>query len=317
MIKKITTYIIAIVCILFVYRVFLYTGIKKNKQGIFNKYNELFLKEGNTYNVLFLGSSRAEMHFEPKTFDSITNLNSFNLGISGASLRVNYTLLKTYCHQHQKPKHVILNIDYFSLKSDIDMLNDFPRYFPYLKNEYLRNELNNIDSRFNSFYYNPFHSLPFTQIEYLSTSLHGWLNISGKYDTLMYKGFQTAPANERGQLSEGTPIYSFISKKNRNYLDSIISFSKNNHISLTLVTTPIYGEGYHQVINKSSLVNRLNNIAFNNHIPYFNYTDSLKFSDSTLFFDNEHLNFSGAKKFSTSFSSVFYNIMVQNALFNK
>jgi len=187
LIKKIITYLTACICILFVYRSFLYFVIRKNKQGIFSKYNDVFLKEGNTYDVLFLGSSRAEMHFEPQIFDSITKLNSYNLGISGASVKLNFIVLKTYCHQHQKPKHIILNLDYFSLKSDSDMLNDFPRYFPYLNNDYLRAELNAVDDRFTSFYYNPFHSLPYTQIDFLSASLHGWLNISGKYDTLMCK----------------------------------------------------------------------------------------------------------------------------------
>jgi hypothetical protein len=58
---------------------------KKTNKGVFNKYNELFLKQGNTYDVLFLGSSRAEMHFNPKVFDEITGLNSYNMGMSGAS----------------------------------------------------------------------------------------------------------------------------------------------------------------------------------------------------------------------------------------
>jgi hypothetical protein len=309
LIKKIITYVTACICILFVYRSFLYFGIRKNKQGIFSKYNDVFLKEGNTYDVLFLGSSRAEMHFEPQIFDSITKLNSYNLGISGASVKVNFIVLKTYCHQHQKPKHIILNLDYFSLKSDSDTLNDFPRYFPYLNNDYLRAGLNTVDDRFTSFYYNPFHSLPYTQIDFLSASLHGWLNISGKYDTLMYKGFQTIPSNEEGQISKVKPIYSFISKKNRNYIDSIISFSKKNQINLTLLTTPIYGRGYNHVLNKSVLVNQLNHIACINHIPYFDYTDSLIFDDPKLYFDEEHLNLKGAKKFSNHFSVSFNKIL--------
>ena len=314
MIKKIITYVTACICILFVYRSFLYIGIRKNKQGIFSKYNDVFLKQGNNYDVLFLGSSRAEMHFAPRIFDSITKFNSYNLGISGASVKVNYVILKTYCHQHQKPKHIILNIDYFSLKSDVDTLNDFPRYFPFLNNDYLRAELNTVDGRFTSFYYNPFHSLPYTQIEFLSASLHGWLNISGKYDTLMYKGFQTVPSNEGGQISKSKPIYSFISKKNRNYIDSIVSFSKKNKIHLTLVTSPIYGKGYHHVLNKSVLVNQLNDIAGINHIPYFDYTDSLIFNDPKLYFDEEHLNFIGAKKFSNHFSVNFNKVWNENTL---
>ena len=317
MIKKIVIYAIAFVCILFVYRAFLYTGMKKNKAGIFNKYNELFLKEGNTYDVLFLGSSRAEMHFHPKVFDEITNLNSYNMGISGASPKISLALLKTYCQQHQKPKYVIFNIDYFWLQNDTDRLNDFPRYFPYLGNTNLRNTLSKLDNRFNSFYYNPLHSLPYTQINYLSTSLHGWLNISGKYDTLMYKGYQTSELKELNTADEPKPIYSFISIKNRQYIDSLIQFSASHNIKLTLVTSPVFGGGTKNVLNKVSLTNQLKNIAFVNHIPYYDYTDSLKFQNPELFADYLHLNRQGALKFSQSFSLTFNNILSEKALFNK
>ncbi len=317
MIKKIGIYTIAFICLLFVYRAFLYTGIKKNKQGIFNKYNELFLKEGNTYDVLFLGSSRAEMHFNPKVFDEITGLNSYNMGVSGASPKISLALLKTYCGQHQKPKYIIFNIDYFSLQNDTDRLNDFPRYFPYLNNAYLKNELNQMDNRFNSFYYNPLHSLPYTQVEYLSTALHGWLNISGKYDTLMYKGYQTSELKEINTEDEPKPIYSFISIKNRNYIDSLIRFTSSNNIKLILVTTPVFGGGKKNVINKSTLSNQLKNISYINHINYFDYTDSIEFQKTELFADYFHLNRKGALKFSRSISLTFDNILGKKALFNK
>jgi hypothetical protein len=311
LIKKIAIYIIAFICLLFVYRAFLYTGIKKNKEGIFNKYNELFLKEGNTYEVLFLGSSRAEMHFNPKVFDEVTGLNSYNMGISGASPKISLALLKTYCHQHQKPKHIIFNIDYFSLQNDTDRLNDFPRYFPYLRNSHLRNGLNQIDKRFNSFYYNPLHSLPYTQIEYLSAALHGWLTISGKYDTLMYKGYQTSELKKINNNDEPKPIYSFISIKNRGYIDSIVLFTKANNIKLTLVTSPVFGGGKKNVINKSDLTNQLKNISYINHLSYFDYTDSLNYQNPQLFADYFHLNRNGALKFSQSISLAFDNILVK------
>ena len=317
MIKKIIIYTIAFFCLLFVYRAFLYTGIRKNKAGIFNKYNELFLKEGNTYDVLFLGSSRAEMHFNPKVFDSISGLNSYNMGISGASPKISLALLKTYCQQHQKPKFIIFNIDYFWLQNDTDRLNDFPRYFPYLGNTTLRNELSKLDNRFNSFYYNPLHSLPYTQIDYLSASLHGWLNISGKYDSLMYKGYQTSELKNIDSENISTPTKGFISPKNRTDIDSLIYFAKTNNIKLVLITSPVLGSGNKQVTNKTILSKQLKTIALVNHLPYYDYTDSLTYNDKYLFSDDLHLNRKGAYKFTAGFSTIFHNNLVHNTLFNK
>ena len=317
MIRKVVTYIFIFICLLFVYRLILYRGITKNQSGIYNKYNELFLKRGNTYDVLFLGSSRAEMHYHPKIFDSITGLKSYNMGISGASPKISLALLKTYCLQHQKPKYIICNLDYFSLHNDTDRLNDFPRYFPYLKNKNLRKELQKMDNRFNSFYYNPLHSIPYTQIEYLSASLHGWLGIVGKYDTLMYKGFQTSITNKFNDSDSQKATFSFISIKNRKYIDSLIVFAKVNNIRLMLVTSPVYGGGERYIMNKTGLVNQLKNISLIHQIPYFNYTDSVAYRNPLLYADHLHLNRQGACQFSKSISLAFDNIYDKNPLFNK
>ncbi len=317
MIRKIATYLFIFLCLLFVYRLILYAGIRKNQSGIFNKYNELFLKEGNTYDVLFLGSSRAEMHYNPKIFDSITGFNSYNMGISGASPKISLALLKTYCLQHLKPKYIVCNIDYFSLQNDTDRLNEFPRYFPYLKNKNLRKQLLNMDNRFNSFHYNPLHSLPYTQIEYLSASLHGWLGIPGKYDTLMYQGFQTSVTNNFTDLDSPKPNYSFISIKNRKYIDSLILFTQENNIRLTFVTSPVYGGGEKFALNKTKLVNQLKNISFIHHIPYLDYTDSIVYKNPLFYADPLHLNRQGAFVFSKSISLAFNNIYDLNPLFNK
>jgi len=317
LIKKIVIYIIAFICLLFVYRAFLYTGIKKNKAGIFNKYNELFLKEDNHYDVLFIGSSRAEMHFNPKIFDDITGLNSYNMGISGSSPNVSLSLLKVYCKQHDTPKFLIFNVDYFWLQNDTDRLNNFPRYFPYLNNQNLRDELNAIDKRFTSFYYNPLHSLPYTQIDYLSASLHGWLNITGKYDSLMYKGYQTAELKDINLETSSPILSSSISLKNKRDLNSLIEYAKSKSIRMVWVTSPIYEGTKTQVLNKKILANQLEDMTKSNDILYLNYTDSLEYNNPLLFSDNLHLNRSGAAKFSKSISLAFDNILAKKPLFNK
>ncbi len=312
--KRIATYSLIVVCLLYTYRAFLYAGIRKNRQGIYDKYNELFIKTNLSYNVLFLGSSRAEMHFSPQIFDSITSLNSYNMGIEGASVKLSFALLKIYRHQHQMPKYIVFNVDYFSLDNDTNRLINFPRYFPYLQNAYLMKELSQLDDRMNSFYYNPLHSLPYTQFNYLSASLHGWLTISGKYDTLMYKGFQTSFSNEFNDSKVKKPSLSFISDTNRHYLDSIILFSKKHAIHLVLVTTPVTESIRKQILNKGYLAKEMKDIANSHQIDYFDYSDSLAFDGIHFFSDANHLNLKGAKKFTESFSNVFNTIINQNSL---
>jgi len=310
LIKKLILYSLLFLASLYAYRACLYIGIKKNKAGIYNKYNELFLNT-NHYDALFMGSSRAEMHFHPGIFDSITKLNSYNIGISGASPKISLAILKTFCSQHGTPKFLIYNLDYFALKYDSNRLYSFPRYFPYLSNTVLQKELNNIDPRFTSFYYNPIHSLPYSQIDYLSVSLHGWFNVPGKYDTLCYKGYQTAEINTPLKRKIPQPGYSYIHLKNRQYLDSIIQFSKTNHIQLLLVCSPIIDGGTKEVINKQQVINQIQNIAYLNKIEYWDYSNNNISKNHRLFVDNKHMNRNGASLFSTLFSKDFHNKYVK------
>lgn len=258
-----------------------------------------------------MGSSRAEMHFNPKIIDSITGLNSYNIGISGATPKISLAILKTFCLQHKAPKFLIYNLDYFALKYDSNKLYSFPRYFPYLQNTVLRKELNQIDNRFTSFYYNPFHSLPYSQIDYLSASLHGWFNVPGKYDTLCYKGYQTAEINAPLHRSVKKPVYSFIHLTNRQYIDSIIQFSKTNNIKLLLVCSPILNNGANEVINKTQIVTQIQNIAYLNGIQYWDYSEGNISKNQSLFVDNKHMNREGSALFSALFSKDFHNKYVK------
>lgn len=302
---------------LYAYRQFLYVGIRKNENGIYHKYNKLFLKTDKSSDVLFIGSSRAEMHFNPAVFDSVTGLNSYNFGIAGATPRISYALLKAYCEHHTLPKYLVFNVDYFYLDKTADTLNDFPRYFAYLNNKTLRLELNKIDKRFNSFYYNPLHSLPYTQFDFLSASLHGWLNISGKYDSLMYKGYQTSELKKMDLSDVPVAKTAIISQKSKDDLDSIIAYSRQKNIHLILVTSPIYGGTKQYANNYESLLKEFENFTQSHKITYWNYSDSLVYNTQNLYTDYMHLNRYGAHKFSLNFSLDFNNKFQQKTLFNK
>lgn len=307
MFKKLFAYIIIFVAMLYGYRYVLHEGIRKNEKGIFNKLNEAFIQQ-TSYDVIFLGSSRAEMHYNPKVFDSITRLSSFNLGISGASPKVSFAVLKAYCNKHPLPKYIVLNLDYYALKHDSDVIYDFPRFFPYLTNSYLRAQLNQIDNRFNSFYYNPIHSLPYEQLSYLSASLHGWLGIEGRYDSLCFKGYQTAETNALFRKTEDDKkSFAFIHLKNRHYIDSICAYAKNNQIKLVLATSPII-HGSHKTINRNAVISQLKHIAAIHHIDYWDYSaDSNYLKKPQLFIDEYHINRIGSELFTKQFSVDFNN----------
>jgi len=301
LIKKVSIYLIFFVLGIFAVREFVYIGVRKNKQGVFEKYNTMFLKE-NAYDVLFLGSSRAETHFNPYIFDSITGHFSYNLGVTGATPRIAYAVLKAYCSKSKLPKHLVFDLDFHFLKHGVDTIRHFPRYFPYLANTVLLQQFNKIDNRFVSFKYNPLYSLPYSNIRMLGSALHGWFGKTGKYDTTYYKGYASVLFNDFPHKKIHKPFYGFIHSIERGYIDSIIIFSKQNNINLVLVSSPMYNGAETEMLNKKEVVDQLKSIAKINNLEYWDMSKEAYCNKSDYFTDNFHMTASGARLFTLGFA---------------
>jgi hypothetical protein len=87
LIRKAITYFVLTTLLLYGFRQLHYYGLLKQEKGYYAKYKTAFF-EKNTFDVIFLGSSRAEMHYDTRIFDSITQKNSFNLSLAGATPRI-------------------------------------------------------------------------------------------------------------------------------------------------------------------------------------------------------------------------------------
>ena len=76
---------------------------------------EFYRYETNT-DILFLGSSRTYMEFNPYIFDNALNIDSFNLGSAGQSPIVTYYVLKEALRIGQRPRLVVMETYYRVLK---------------------------------------------------------------------------------------------------------------------------------------------------------------------------------------------------------
>ncbi len=282
-------------------------------EGYYAKYKTAFL-EKNNYNVLFLGSSRVEMHYNPKIFDSLTHTNSFNLSLQGATPQVAFAALKGYLLNSKAPEHLFYELDYHFLKYKSTEVKEFNNYFPFLSNVTLRENFCKIDSRMQRFYLNPYYSFPFTGFKNLSTSLHGWFNIPNKTDSLYYKGYLKEVLRPNLKFVPVVAYYTYFNIDERSYLDSIIQLCKKNKTRLTLVTSPIFAGGKVDLLNKEQIISQLNNIAITNQIRYFDLSSLPFCNNRNLFIDHYHMNYFGATKYTLYFSGVFNNKIGGNTL---
>jgi hypothetical protein len=304
--KKAAFYFILVWGLTWAVRFVVYEGIRSNQSGLFDKFNRIFHGE-NTYDALFVGSSRAECHFNPRIFDSITGYHSYNIGVSGSNNSFTYGIYKAYLSRSKAPEVVIMNVDFHFAHESSDTIYEFPRFFPYLDNPILFDELQKRDSRFYLFNYFPAYSLAFMGDRYLNVSLRGYTGKESLYDKQCYKGFQPInPLNYKDLDSESVSSYKGgILKENSDYLDSIIQLTKKSNAKLYLVVSPTHIRGTNRLSNHEEILAQFRKRAGTNGIPFMDYTrDSLCYNNA-YFADFYHMKKSGADLFSILFSRDF------------
>jgi hypothetical protein len=293
---------------------FIYKGLQLNKQGVYNKYSTIFLKKNN-YNTLILGSSRAEMHMDACLFDSLTGLNTFNAGVSGASTRIAFIVLKSYLLHSEKPKNIFLELDFHSCHKKTDKVFNFQRYFCYLSNPVLYSEFRKIDSRFTQFKYNPFYSLPFSGINSLSPALHGWLEKSATYDFVYEKGFFKNTVLDNYDHFDAKQFTGFIHPETRQYLDSFMLFANKNRCRLVFTISPLYKNAETKMLNRIQIINEFQNIAKTNHVDFINLSSDTTVSNHPYFFeDNYHMLYLGARIYTRKIATFYDNISHQTTI---
>lgn len=304
--KKIIFYFLILSSLAYLVRFILHEGIRKNKVGLFDKFNVVFHQK-DYHEVIFVGSSRAECHFNPAIFDSITGLNSYNIGVSGSNNSFTYGILKSYLSGREAPKIAIMNIDYHFSNESSDTIYEFPRFFPYLDNKILFNELAKRDKRFYTFKYVPFYSLPFLGEKYLNCAIRGYTNKQSTYDLNCYKGFQYIHPIEYKTIDKKDTVSYTASllKENADYLDSIINICKAKKIELYFVVSPAHTIVSSRIKNLDEHLSKFKSIATKSTIPFFDYTNDTICKQDDLFADLYHMKKSGADLFTLKFSMDF------------
>lgn len=303
--KSILYYILITILLAYTVREGLYIGIRKNSSGEYDKLNTIFLKHNN-YTTLIAGSSRAEVHYNPLIIDSITHQNTYNIGLEGALMPMIYAGLQAYLENSEPPENLILNIDYFyeiEKTEEGEKVFRFPRYFPYLVNKKLYNQLNLLDNRFHYFKWIPFYSMPYFNENYLNHSLKGYLNFLPSTQRKYYNGYMPLPfSNEDIDTINYHISTPHLQPIIYNSLDSIIDLCKSRNIQLFFVFSPIYHKDSKQIQNNDSLLNSFISIADREHIKYFDYSRISISNDKRLFTDSRHLNSKGSYLFSKTFA---------------
>lgn len=242
--------------------------------------------------ILIIGSSRAEVHFDSRVIMRETNKKTYNIGLSGADWNLIKHRLDTYLEFNQPPDYLIVNIDVGTFSVFTPKYKVRPPLLPYML----------YDKRTYGVYDVPFEDFAFPLVRYIG-------NRKVIFDalTLWWQGKIKPTEKHFGFRAVDEPFddtkIDFFKRKDFTYLD-IPPSEFYNYIETTLPKTKIIGVHTPIFIDSLSSMN-LENIRTNcfrdefekRNWVFLDYSKSEISLDISNFYNSIHMNVAGVNKF--------------------
>ena len=198
-----------------------------------NKIENVIHTTNKKYDVVIMGTSRANNHFVTELFEK-EGLRAFNYGISGAHLFETSLLLKLMVANKYEIKNLVLEAD-LSICNEKRDEGTTARFMPYIHcNEIIKKHYEN-EADFYQIYYLPF---------YRYIKFDNKIGFREVYDvtakkttnTLHNKGYYPLITHKKGNMKNDISSLKVIRNK---YYEEIKQICKDNNIKLTVVMTPM------------------------------------------------------------------------------
>lgn len=208
-----------------------YTAVFLNSSNR-GKVENVFNSKSKNYDVVILGSSRANNHFVPELFEK-KGLKTFNYGMSGAHLYEASLMLKLMAERKYNIKTVILEAD-LGLSNDKESEAIAAKFLPYIHHSKIIKEHFSGQKDFDELYYIPFYR--YVDFDGLIGFREMYNTLSGKptniLDHLGYHPLGNKPGNMKNDIRNLKPI------RNK-YYEEIKQTCKQNNYRLITVMTPM------------------------------------------------------------------------------
>jgi hypothetical protein len=280
------TIVITFIVLLFLDFIYTYVFIHS---GCRSKINYVYNSTAKNFDVIFLGSSRANNHFVKQLFTD-KGINAYNFGISGAGLKDTELLLELMIERNYKIKNIIIEVD-LNINTDGFSEGTLASFMPYLhQSEAVRHCYEKIPG-YNYLYYIPF----YRYIKYDAKVGFRELFFSAihkKSKGLLHGGYYALYNEEKNKSID---LSHYVPKKSISY-EKIKHICKMNNINLIAVMTPmcnnVTGIEYFDKVNKI-------------YPEIYNYEKVIQ--EDKYFASCGHMNDNGARLFTARIINDFFN----------
>ncbi|MEZ7503838.1 hypothetical protein [Flavobacterium sp. Arc2] len=249
--KKFLLFILKIILVLLFVAVALdfgFTTIYKQSKNR-GKIDYVFNSTARKYDVVILGSSRANNHFVSDLFEK-QGLKTFNYGMSGGHLFEASLLLKLMIERKYEIKNVILEAD-LNLSNNHQSEGVSAKYLPYLhSSETVQKHFEN-EKDFNELYYIPFYR--YLKFETRIGIRETFFTVIHKKSKLIENGGYYSLGKTKGNMKNN--IVNLNPLPHNKYYEEIKAICKANNINFIPIMTPmcenVTGMNYFDKVRKA------------------------------------------------------------------
>lgn len=255
------------------------------------KIDQVYNSEGRKYDVIILGSSRANNHFVASMFEE-KGLKAFNYGMSGSHLFETSMMLKLMIERKYQIKNVILEAD-LNLSGIKRSRGISAAFLPFIHSSEVVKKQFQSEEDFNELYYIPFYR--YIKFENRIGFREMFFNaIHKRTINLDNEGYYPLEGVENGNMKNN--IVNLNPLPHNKYYEEIKSICKANHINLITVMTPmcenVVGMNYFDKVKKA-------------YPEIYNYENAVV--ENKYFSSCGHMNDTGARIFTARILKDFFN----------
>lgn len=251
--------------------------------------------------IVITGSSRAQVHYDPRILGDVTGLKTYNLGQNAAHSDLQLAMLKTYLRHNPAPRVLVHNLDLHSFVTSHEIY-DPARYLPHLHEEAIYAVVSRAYPDVWKWKYLPLYGYAVPDNRF--TWMRGLLRVAGiesEEDT--FDGFAPRAlswnedfANFRQTHPAG--IHTSVERQGMRDLEELVTVAQSAGATVIFVYSPEFVAIQPWETNRRVIFDHFKRLAERHAVPLWDFSDSEISHRRAYFYNSQHLNHDGARAFS-------------------
>lgn len=278
-------------------------GLLEMEDYRFMSWNEMQKGDINA-DIVIMGNSRGFSHFEPWTIDSICNTSSYCLGLGGYSITVQDLKYHYYCLYNKKPKYIIQQIDYYTLRNDsAPHQHESEQYLPMIYDSRIHDEFLRVGYTHLDVYCPLYRYFGYQMV--IKNGLLEFLGLKHYVRNPSRRGHHYEEGEWDGsELAKMDTIHAQFNPKGKAYFERYMRECAEDGVKVILVNSPTYIGANNKTTGLDEVNAYFDSIASVYNTVYWNYNEGYEMcNDTTNFCVSVHMNPQATHQFSIDFAN--------------